>query len=162
VQAVVRSSKFSTIDELLALLKAIGRRIVEANPKGVPSVFLSADFKDETALLVEADKSQENHTDLQNSPRAILSAVSSVSFVKSTVLPPPRTYLHPHPFLPLHTSVPKPPVSTPQRTTTCPTNSNSLPPPPTLSVCHANRLFQTLSPCDIRALSSRGRAVCWR
>lgn len=58
MQAVVRSSKFSTIDELLALLKAIGRRIVEANPKGVSSVFLSADFKDETALLVEADKSQ--------------------------------------------------------------------------------------------------------
>ena len=37
----MRSSKFSTIDELLALLKAIGRRIVEANPKGTPDLSLS-------------------------------------------------------------------------------------------------------------------------
>lgn len=34
VQNIVRSVKFSTIDELLALIKAVGRRLVEANPKG--------------------------------------------------------------------------------------------------------------------------------
>lgn len=31
---VVRSAKFTTIDELLALVKAVGRKLVEANPKG--------------------------------------------------------------------------------------------------------------------------------
>jgi hypothetical protein len=34
VQNVVRSAKFATIDELLAMIRAIGRRLVDANPKG--------------------------------------------------------------------------------------------------------------------------------
>jgi len=34
VQNIVRSVRFSTIDELLVLIKAVGRRLVEANPKG--------------------------------------------------------------------------------------------------------------------------------
>lgn len=34
LHTVVRSAKYGNIDELLALLKLIGRRLAEANPKG--------------------------------------------------------------------------------------------------------------------------------
>ena len=34
VQAIVRTAKFSTIDQLVTLLKAVGNKLVEANPKG--------------------------------------------------------------------------------------------------------------------------------
>ncbi|WVQ77540.1 hypothetical protein IAR50_007227 [Cryptococcus sp. DSM 104548] len=33
VQSIVRSAKYSTIDELLALIKSVGRKLIEANPK---------------------------------------------------------------------------------------------------------------------------------
>ncbi|XAO22011.1 hypothetical protein I312_100774 [Cryptococcus bacillisporus CA1280] len=33
IQSIVRSAKYNTIDELLALIKAVGRKLTEANPK---------------------------------------------------------------------------------------------------------------------------------
>ena len=41
IQSIVRSARYNTIDELLALIKAVGRKLTEANPKGMYTHYIS-------------------------------------------------------------------------------------------------------------------------
>jgi translation initiation factor eIF-2B subunit beta len=44
IQNIVRTVRYNTVDELITVIKAIGRRLMDANPRGMSSLFRTGEL----------------------------------------------------------------------------------------------------------------------